>query len=67
MEHYLSAIETSEMPIVSYPVCTSSLFHVFKSVQIHALAICKAVFVHKSVLVRTGLAAAIIAQIRVLR
>lgn len=63
MEHYLSAIETSEMPIVSYPVCISHLFHVFKLVQIHALAICKAVFIHKNVLVRMGLAAAMIAQI----
>lgn len=61
---YLSAIDTSEMPIVSCPVCTFSLFCVFKLVQIHALAICKAAFMHKHMLVMTGQAAALIAQIR---
>lgn len=64
MEHYLSAVETLEMPIVRYPVCTLRLFHTFKLALINALVIFKAVSIHKHVLVRTRQAAHIIAQIR---
>lgn len=67
MEHYLSYVETLEMPILWYPVCTISLFHTFKLVLINTHVIFKAVFIPKHMLVRTGQIACIIAQIRKLK